>query len=233
MAMAYLADAGVDAVSGLPSLPCFDRDDHALETVLGLCRDGRSMVTSSIGRLFDAVAALCGVGGLGHDSGAMSYEGQAAIGLEYLASQGRAGVHLGYPWQIDDGGPTVIDAASVLRAIVDDLSRNCPRAEVAARFHRSVADLVVELCRRQRALDGLSVAALTGGVFQNRLLVELTVPPLESHGFIVLRHSQVPSNDGGISLGQVAIGRAHLAGGEHSFPGPAVGYYGSKREDVT
>lgn len=214
MALANMVAAGADTVTELPTLQCFAKDELALNTVFGLCRDDRSAVTSSMGRLFDAVAALCGVGG-GPDaaSGAMSYEGQAAIGLEQLASEGgRGGAgDLRYPWLIEDGGPLIIDAAPVIAAIVDDLSRNRPPAEVAARFHRSVADLIVDLCGRQQAVDGLDVVALTGGVFQNRLLVELVVPKLEAEGFTVLRHAQVPPNDGGISLGQVAIGRAYLA----------------------
>ena len=215
MALAHLFAAGADSAGELPSLRCFTKDELALNTVFGLCRDGRSPVTSSMGRLFDAVAALCGVGG-GPDStsGAMNYEGQAAIGLEQLASlgvSGEAGGDLSYPWLIEDGGPQIVDAASVVGAIVEDLCLKHPPAEVAARFHRSVADLVVDLCGRQRAVDGLSVVALSGGVFQNRLLVELVVPQLEAQGFTVLRHAQVPPNDGGISLGQVAIGRAHLA----------------------
>lgn len=216
MALAYLSTAEFDAVGELPSLRCFDQDERVLNTVFGLCRDERSPVTSSIGRLFDAVAALCGVGGFGGSGlpgGAMSYEGQAAIGLEQLASEsGAAPDFSSYPWRIEVGTPTIVDAAPVVRGVVDDLSRSCPPAEVASRFHRSVAALVVDLCGRQRAIDGLGVVALTGGVFQNRLLVELVVPRLESQGFVVLRHAQVPANDGGISLGQVAIGRAHLAG---------------------
>ncbi|MGH1491425.1 MAG: carbamoyltransferase HypF [Acidimicrobiales bacterium] len=227
MALAHLITAGFDSIDELPSLPCFARDELELNTVFGLCGGDRSPVTSSMGRLFDAVAALCGVGvESGSTSRAMSYEGQAAIGLEQLASQGGKPSDPGYRWQIEDGSstgdatdntssedvtPAVIDAGSVVLAVVDDLTGGRAASEVAARFHRSVANLVVDLCERQRARDGLNVAALTGGVFQNRVLVELTVPLLESHGFTVLRHAQVPPNDGGISLGQVAIGRAHLA----------------------
>ncbi len=215
MALAHLFAAGADSAGELPPLRCFARDELPLNTVFGLCREGRSPITSSMGRLFDAVAALCGVGG-GPDStsGTMNYEGQAAIGLEQLASKsasGGAAGDLSYPWLIEDRGPLILDAAPVVGAIVEDLGHKRPPAEVAARFHRSVADLVVELCGKQRAVDGLGVVALTGGVFQNRLLVELVVPKLEAEGFTVLRHAQVPPNDGGISLGQVAIGRAHLA----------------------
>ncbi|MEL7155010.1 MAG: carbamoyltransferase HypF [Actinomycetota bacterium] len=174
----------------------------ALDAVVGLCQAGRSVPTSSMGRLFDAVAAFCGVGGV------VSYEGQAAIGLEQIDAEGEA--DRTYPWEIGSGAAMVIDPAPLIRAIVDDLDHGVAATAIAARFHRSVASLIVEVCQRLREDNGLDVVALTGGVFQNRLLVELTVPPLETAGFTVLIHGQVTPNDGGISLGQVAIGRAHL-----------------------
>lgn len=218
------ANRQIASVEELPPLPCFTPSTDAvsesvLSAVFALCRSERSPVTSSMGRLFDAVAALCGITvGRRSANGAMAYEGQAAIGLEQLAMSSRAissravSSSSGYRWQIDDGEPMVVDSGPVVRAISDDLVDGRPPAEVAARFHRSVAELIGELCAAQREITNLTTVALTGGVFQNRLLVELSVPLLEARGFSVLRHAQVPPNDGGISLGQAAVGRAHLAG---------------------
>lgn len=216
MAVAHLVSAyEVMTAADLPPLPGLTVDDARLETIIALCHSERSVSTSSMGRLFDAVAALCGLGG-GRGK-PMSYEGQAAIGLEQLGSQALAenGSDSGYRWEmapaVNENQTTAIDSASVIRAIVRDLNSGVTPTTIAARFHRSVADLVSSLCGQVRRSHGLDVVALTGGVFQNRLLVELVVPMLESEGFDVLRHRQVPPNDGGISLGQVAIGRAYLA----------------------
>ena len=196
MAVAHLLSAfGAD----LPGLPLLSNNADALDTVVALAQNGHSTMTSSMGRLFDAVASLCGV------ADSVTYEGQAAIGLEQLADPGAQGT---YPYEVRGSAPLVIDPAPTLRAIVEDLRNNVSSALVAGRFHLSVAQLIADVCGRLREQSGISTVALSGGVFQNRLLVELAVPRLEGLGFEVLRHRQVPPNDGGISLGQVAIGRA-------------------------
>ena len=110
----------------------------------------------------------------------------------------------GYQWSGSD-------ATAVVRAVVDDLGAGVERSLVAYKFHRGVADFVVSTCRPLRDRTGIDTVALSGGVFQNRLLVELLLPMLDEQRFTVLRQSQIPPNDGGVSLGQVAIGRAHLA----------------------
>ncbi len=97
----------------------------------------------------------------------------------------------------------------MIRAILADLDAGADRSLIAYRFHRGIADMVVATCAQIRGSTGLNAVALSGGVFQNRLLSELVLPLLEAEGFTVMRHRQVPPNDGGISLGQVAIGRAH------------------------
>lgn len=167
-----------------------------VEGVAAVALGGSALETSSVGRLFDAVAALCGF------DGPVRYEGEAAIALEGLAAD-HGEVEQGYAWLGSD-------AASIVRAVVADLRRGVDRARVAARFHRSVADFVVATCSMIRRQTGLETVALSGGVFQNRVLVEMLFPVLVGEGFNVLRHQRVPPNDGGISLGQVAIGRAHL-----------------------
>ncbi len=187
-------------VAAFGEVPTFVRkrlDDERLDAVATLCANSVTLQTSSIGRLFDAVAALCSLGNR------VTYEGEAAIALEGLASDCERRDE-GYSW-------SGADAAGVIAAIVQDLDAGVERSLVAYRFHRAVADFVVSTCSRLREQTGLDSIALSGGVFQNRFLVELLLPTLHEHSFRALRHSQVPPNDGGISLGQVAIGRAHLA----------------------
>ena len=180
-----------------------DRGSHgeAVAAVVEACRPGRSIATTSMGRLFDAVAAMCGVGAR------VTYEGQAAIGLEQMA----AGPDRRYPAELSDGSPAQIETTPLVEAVVADLRAGTDPAAVAGAFHRWVADAAVAASQHAREQTGLDVVALSGGVFQNRLLVELAAPALTQAGFRVLLHAQVPPNDGGISLGQAAIGRATLA----------------------
>ncbi len=197
MAVAHL----VAAFGDMPDGPIFSEHETQMASVVALSRSGASIATSSMGRLFDAVAALCGV------ADTVSYEGQAAIGLEQLAA-GYGDDISGYEWKVEESSR--IRASSLIGAVYEDVVAGTDGARIARRFHQSVADLVTDTCVRLRESTGVNVVALSGGVFQNRLLVELVVPRLTANGFIELRHGQVPPNDGGISLGQVAIGRAHL-----------------------
>lgn len=166
--------------------------------------------TSSMGRLFDAVAALLGL----HSR--VVYEGQAAIALEMLAAP-LAADDTGYPIAVQappDAAPTelvgVLDTAGLLRAIVAELQVGTPAAIIAARFHRSVARLLWHSCRLMREQHGLGLVALSGGVFQNRLLLEQLTDLLTADGFQVYTNQRVPPNDGGLSLGQAAVAAAQL-----------------------
>lgn len=216
------SEAEAAAVAGL-----LGRSEAELAAVAGLCAGGRLLVTSSMGRLFDAVAALCGL------ADSVSYDGQAAARLEQAAAvTGRS-----YRWDLPDSGlsgrgprsglalspsgpdpsdprphgaPMRIDPAPVVAAIATDARAGVDPAVIAGAFHTGLAEMIVGVCARLRDTTGVEIAVLSGGVFQNRLLVELTAPLLETAGFEVLLHSQVPPNDGGISLGQVAVGRALL-----------------------
>ncbi|MBN1920757.1 MAG: carbamoyltransferase HypF [Anaerolineae bacterium] len=147
--------------------------------------------TSSMGRLFDAVSALLGVC---HE---VSYEAQAAIELDQIASLARD--WRPYPFVIEGD---VVRLAPLFYALLESLERAVPVPNIAARFHATIAHMVLEVCLRLREETGLPVVALSGGVFQNALLLDLTVPALRDAGFEVLLHGQVPCNDGGISLGQ-------------------------------
>ena len=173
-------------------------------------------LTSAAGRLFDAVAALIGVRPV------VSYEAQAAIELEMQATAWAASTLVGegpgsYPFDLDTGeAGTIIRLRRLLEAMQHDLEAGKPAGEVGWRFHRSLAELIVAVCQSLADHGGPRTVALSGGCFQNRLLLALTLPRLEQAGFRVLLHRQVPCNDGGVSLGQAVL--AHFAGdgeGEH------------------
>jgi hydrogenase maturation protein HypF len=169
-------------------------------------------LTSSAGRLFDAVAAILGV----RDE--ISYEGQAAIELEQLTDPGETSAyHAGIEPGSETGAagePFRASGGDLVRAAVEDLAAGLPRELIAARFHNGLAALIEDGCVLLRDRHGLGTVALSGGVFQNLLLLQRTVSRLEARGFRVLVHSRVPCNDGGISLGQavVAAARDRLGG---------------------
>ncbi|MBC8511403.1 MAG: carbamoyltransferase HypF, partial [Dehalococcoidia bacterium] len=160
-----------------------------------------SPLTSSMGRLFDAVSAMTGV------RGEIDYEGQAAVELEMIAydDSGKVG-NDGYPYYIiEHNGMSIIQLKELLSAIVEDLHQGVPKATISAKFHNTVARMVCEMCQLMAKSTGINQVALSGGVFQNRLLLRKVMSLLESAGFSVLTHKQVPCNDGGISLGQGVI----------------------------
>ncbi len=177
----------------------FAIDDDELAAVSAQVESGvNAPPTSSAGRLFDAVAALAGV------RGAITYEGQAAIELEMVSAAGGAP----YPYEVAGGGgrePHVVRLAPLFDALLGDLEHGAPPAVVGSRLHATVAALALDLAERARAATGLSTVALSGGVFQNRLLTGMTEAALAGAGFIVLTHALVPANDGGLSLGQAAV----------------------------
>jgi hydrogenase maturation protein HypF len=170
------------------------------DAVTAMARSGlNAPLTSSAGRLFDAVAAILGV------RDAINYEGQAAIELEQRADPAERGA---YPVGLRDGDPFRVCGADLVRAVVEDLLAGTDARVVAARFHRGLSGAVVAGCREARERTGLATVAMSGGVWQNMLLLGCAVGALESAGFTVLVHHRVPTNDGGISLGQAAIAAA-------------------------
>jgi len=162
--------------------------------------------TSSLGRLFDAVAALLG---LPAHTSAQPYEGQAAIALEQLACMDDE-TGQSYPFLIREQEPVELDVTPLIRAIVGDIRLSVPPTRIARRFHTSIAALLAQACALVRAQTGLNTVALSGGVFQNRLLLEQLVDLLEKMSFQVFLNRRVPPNDGGLSLGQLAIAAARL-----------------------
>jgi len=203
LALAHLAAAGLPWDEGLPCVEACPPHERAL--LARRFARGVSMVpSSSMGRLFDAVSSLIGVR---HIS---AYEAQAAIELEAVAAG--ASAHEpgagGYVFSlVEREGLIDIDPAPVLRAIVEDLRRRTPAPVIAARFHESVAEVVLNVVRRVSGSTAARTVGLSGGVFQNVWLLSRTVSLLEGAEFRVLTHRLVPPNDGGLSLGQaVAAG---------------------------
>jgi len=155
--------------------------------------------TSSAGRLFDAVAALVGVPG----SESTTYEGQAAAELE-LAANGPA--NRGYPFRLRaHNSGWVVETREMIRGVVEDLLSGREAGEISSRFHRTMAEVVAAGCERIREAGGSSTVALSGGTFQNMLLLDQTIRLLEEKEFVVHKHERVPANDGGIALGQAVL----------------------------
>jgi hydrogenase maturation protein HypF len=150
--------------------------------------------TSSMGRLFDAVASLIGV------RSDVTYEAQAAIEMEVLSKPFIASADA-YPYEIGE----TIKVKALFNAILHDIRAKEPAGMIGARFHRTVAQLAVDVCKQARKKNSLNEAALSGGVWQNQILLDLVRDGLEKEGFTVYFHKQVPTNDGGLSLGQAVI----------------------------
>jgi hydrogenase maturation protein HypF len=164
-------------------------------------RNINTLPTSSCGRIFDAVAALTGV------CAEATYEAQAAIELESLARASSPVSHL-YPFSLRNG---VVRTGAMLAAIVGDLEQGTSAANVARAFHNTMAEVVARMAVDARDRTGVSLVALTGGCFQNRLLLATSIDKLERERFTVLVHRAVPTNDGGLALGQAVIAAAQLS----------------------
>jgi hydrogenase maturation protein HypF len=172
-----------------------------------LCATGvNSPLTTSAGRLFDAVAAICGI------RARVTYEGQAAAELEGITDPAERSA---YPMPLIDardgaepGAGTIIDPRETVRALAADVAAGAEPAMAGARFHSALAGATAEACAREAERRGLTAAVLSGGVFQNRLLVERTAERLRRAGLRVLVPARLPPNDGGIAYGQAAIAAA-------------------------
>ncbi len=147
-------------------------------------------VTSSAGRLFDAIAGLIGTRSI------CRFEGQAAMELEWMADEAETG---SYPFDVMGSNPFVLDWAPLVHALLADLSHQLPSARISARFHNSLVEMIVTIAQAV----GESTVVLSGGCFQNRYLTEHVVTRLSAAGFVPVWHQRVPPNDGGIALGQI------------------------------
>jgi hydrogenase maturation protein HypF len=195
MACSWLVEATGEAEPGVPAAVAGVVEPDAWRTVARMAHTGLSSPsTSSMGRLFDAVAALCGV------RTHVNYEGQAAIELEALAAT-NVGERGAYPMP-------GLDARETVRAVTGDVRAGVPLGTIGARFHNAVAAATAAACEVAARAHGLDTVALSGGVFQNRLLLERTVALILRAGLRVLLPERLPANDGGISFGQAAVAAA-------------------------
>jgi hydrogenase maturation protein HypF len=184
----------------LDGLPLADVKPAEIEVIKQqLERKINSPLASSAGRLFDAVSALAGV------RGEIDYEAQAAIELEMLAPD-QIDKAEAYPFSIvEEGGMGVVKLRELLAAVVEDVRNKVPIPEISLKFHHTLAEITAQMCKFIARDTGIKRVVLSGGVFQNRLLLKLAVASLKREGFEVLTHRLVPANDGGISLGQAVV----------------------------
>jgi hydrogenase maturation protein HypF len=203
MAMVYLSEAFRDETAKL-KINLMKRIDSQKWGVLKKAIEKKinTPSTSSMGRLFDAISSLLSIRDEVH------YEGQAAIELEMIADHGAKEE---YPFHIyKDGKPMVVDPAEMVRGIVHDLIDGAPTSEISGKFHQTISRIVVETCETIRSDEKLNRVVLSGGVFQNMFLLSLVAEGLKRSDFDVYTHHLVPTNDGGISLGQAVIAHMRL-----------------------
>jgi hydrogenase maturation protein HypF len=199
-ALSWLKEAfGNEYPDSLPFLQLVPERD--VRVVSGMITRGlNSVLTSSCGRLFDAVASLIGL------RQEVTFEGQAAIELEMIA---RPEIEDCYSFEIEDRTPAQIDFRPMIREIVRDLADGAFKSDVktvvASRFHNTIAAVIGKVCQQIRKNERLNRVCLSGGTFQNVFLLQRSVSLLRRHGLEVFIHSQVPPNDGGIALGQAVI----------------------------
>jgi len=178
--------------------------DERWKAVLALAERPDALLTSSAGRLFDAVAALLGL------RTTVTYEAQAAIALEALAATAGAPPSE-YEVGVNEGDLLELDPAPLVARVVAERDRGTPPAEIAAAFHASLGRAVAALAARLAWTHNVGVVALSGGVFQNALLTAIVESALTAVGLRVLVHRHLPPNDGGISVGQAAVAAAAAA----------------------
>jgi hydrogenase maturation protein HypF len=192
IALAHLWQANIDWDEDLPAAQYLCGDDMTLLRSM-LENEINCPLTSSIGRLFDAVSALAGV------RGEVNYEAQAAIEFEALADPDEVGA---YPFDLSG---STIKTGPMLQAVITDIRSGVPIPTISARFHNGLANITREVCNEMRREFSINQVALSGGVWQNMILLKKTITFLEQSDFKVYIHQQVPANDGGLALGQAVI----------------------------
>jgi hydrogenase maturation protein HypF len=198
LALAWLHQTGLGWEADLPPLAYaqahLDNSERQLDVLRHQLENGvNAPPTSSMGRLFDAAAALAGV------RQTVNYEAQAAIEFEALADPEESGV---YEFIIQDGEA---DPTPMFQALAADVRAGIPLPIMSARFHNGVAQMTLQACQKLRSEYGLNKIALSGGVWQNMRLLANTVKLLKADRFQVYLHCKIPANDGGLALGQAAV----------------------------
>ncbi len=208
MAVAYLEKCFANGITDIYSLIDQNNffegvDRNSIKIILNMIQNKlNSPLTSSAGRLFDAVSAMLGI------RETINYEGQAAIELEQTAVKS---VNEAYDFEIkQQGNEFIIDTTALFTELLEDIKNDTDTGISAMKFHNSVVNIIYAGCERLREKTGLNRVVLSGGVFQNMTLLEKTVKQLETQGFEAYTHSRIPSNDGGISLGQGVIAVARI-----------------------
>ena len=203
MAASYLHDAFGEECRDM-NLPCWAALPRAKWDVLWQMIAKPAIRTSSSGRLFDAVAAICGV------SQQSSYEGESAMLLEATALHADAAET--YDIALDTAPtPWIIDPRPMLRQIAHDVLEGRGAPYIAARFHHSMSEIISQVCEALRDRTGIRKVCLSGGTFQNSVLLEATLARLRHNDFDVYIHAKVPANDGGLALGQAVIAASRLS----------------------
>ena len=202
MALSYLYSVYAEDFRNL-KLPVLEAwESQKIRIVIDMIAKGiNAPQTSSLGRLFDGVAAIIGL----RDE--VAFEGQAAMELEMTAADDADRI---YDTARDGGIPGKISLAPIIRGVVDDVVAGVAPALISARFHQTLVSLFGDVCEGLRRENGLNRVALSGGAFQNDILLRGITRTLVQKGFEVYSHRQVPTNDGGISLGQAAAAAARL-----------------------
>jgi hydrogenase maturation protein HypF len=206
MALSHLRAAFAETVRDLDLPLSRFADSRQRHVLLQMMEKGiNSPLTSSLGRLFDAVAAIIGL------RGQVAFEGQAAMELEMIADGNESGRYE-FAWEENATGPIRIAGVPIIRGVVRDAMAGVAPATISARFHNTLIVLFDQLCRHLRACTGIDRIALSGGVFQNDRLLGGLTGALKKSGFDLLTHRLVPANDGGLSLGQAVVAAAQAGG---------------------
>ena len=196
IALAYLWQNNMEWLEDLPAVQALCADDKTMLTSM-LLNNINTPSTSSIGRLFDAVSALIGI------RSKVTYEGQAAIELENCLDPSEQSAYV-FPLEKD-----IIGLRPLFEHIIKDYHQGITRGQISAKFHRGIANLCLEIAEHVRLQTGTNIIGLSGGVWQNISLLSMTKKQLEQAGFSCLIHHQVPTNDGGLSLGQCSAAAAY------------------------
>jgi hydrogenase maturation protein HypF len=216
MALAHLRDARLSS-----KLLAKQIDSKSLRLIEKMLESGfNTPATSSAGRLFDAVAGLAGL------RQRVAYEGQAAMELEWMATP--VPIDGAYPFELQESSERetqestwLVDTRPLIQEVNADAGKGASPGTIGRRFHTTMVEMIATVCHRLRKAFGRDAVVLSGGVFLNALLTSEVVGRLEEDGFRVYRHRLVPPNDGGLSLGQLAIaaGCAHRAPNSEPAPG--------------
>jgi len=201
MAVSFLWDVFAENIYEL-NLPLLKNIGEAkMSALVKMIQVGiNAPLTSSLGRIFDAVSVILNY------REKISYEGEAAVALEMLATGQK---EKPYPFALRSSSePAAIDLEPTIKQIVEDLNQSISKSRVAARFHATIIEVVVAVCQKIEKTGGLKKVCLSGGCFMNRILLEGCYRRLTDLGFEVYFNSQVPINDGGLAVGQALIANA-------------------------